>query len=120
MEARYIQAQLLKARESVCECGPRIKFTVTRPTEMALVRMRSGPDGSVEINLKSIKDCVTGWEGVRESDIIPNGASDEVPFDKDLYRHWIEDKPDYWQPLIAHIGKVVDEYEKHLESIKGN
>jgi hypothetical protein len=119
MEARYIQAQLLKSRESVVEVG-RIKFTITRPTEMALVRMRSGTDGQVEINLKSIKEYVTGWEGVLESDLIPNGASDVVPFDRDLFKHWIEDQPKYWEPLIVGIGKSVDAYEKHLGSIQGN
>lgn len=118
MDARYIQAQLLKARDSTCEIG-HVKFTVRRPTEMELVRMQS-VNGEVEISIQKIKDCVTNWDGVRECDIIPNGASDLVPFDKELYRAWIEDQPKYWKPLIAHVAKVCDEYEKQLESIKGN
>lgn len=119
MDARIIQQQLLKAREKKVTVG-NVSFTILRPTEMELIRMRSGDEGHVEINLRSIKTCVVDWGEMKEKYILPNGANDIVPFDKDLFLAWIEDNPKYWAPLIEAIGKSVDEHQKQLESTEGN
>jgi hypothetical protein len=117
MEAVQLQAQLLKARDSVCEVGS-MKFTVRRPTEMELVRMRN-QGGQVEINLHAIQNAVVDWE-VLESDIVHGGASDRVPFNKALYSVWVEDRVDVWSPIAKHIEKLIDEHQKKIALLTGN
>jgi hypothetical protein len=119
MDARQLQAQLIKARETKVTVG-RMTFTIRRPTEMELIRMRRPGSDSVEVNLQTLQTHVTGWDGVLESDIVHGGASDPQQFDPELYRQWIEDRRDLWLPLIDAFAKAVEEQDKRIETLRGN
>jgi hypothetical protein len=119
VDAKLLQSQLLKARESKVSIG-RMSFTIRRPTEMQLIRMRRPDSSSIDINLKTIQTHVVGWEGVLESDIVNGGASDPVPFDVDLYSAWIEDRPEVWVPLIEAFGNAIASQDKRFEALRGN
>lgn len=119
MDAKLLQSQLLKARESKVSIG-RMSFTIRRPTEMQLIRMRRPDSSSIDINLKTIQTHVVGWDGVLESDIVNGGANDPVPFDVDLYSAWIEDRPEVWVPLIEAFGNAIASQDKRFEALRGN
>jgi hypothetical protein len=119
VDARLLQAQLLKGRESKVTVG-RMSFTIRRPTEMELIRMRKPGTNLVDVNLDTIQTHVIGWENVLESDLVTGGASDAVPFDPALYAAWVEDRPDIWMPLIEAFGKAVSEQEKRMQDLRGN
>lgn len=56
---------------------------------------------------------VTGWSGVKESDLLDAGKADPVPYDRNLFDQVIGDKPD-WYSVIAQ--KVMDHAIKYLKS----
>lgn len=120
METKQLAAQLLKSREIKLAPIGRFTFTIRRPTEMELIRLRSGESRSIELNLDIVQSHVIGWAGVLESDIVADGASDAVPFDPDLYRIWIEEHPDLWAPLISGFGKAIEDQAKKSEALAGN
>ena len=56
---------------------------------------------------------VTGWDGVKESDLLDDGGKDAVPYDRALFEQAIGDKPDWY----AEIAKqVMDHAIKYLKS----
>jgi len=116
-----LDARLLKARESICSVGERMKFIVRRPTQLEHAQRRHRCNGDdLLVAYDTIQNCVTGWEGVLESDIEPQGASDAVPFDLQLFRAWIADRPDLWRPIWEHVLEALDGYQKRLEVLQGN
>lgn len=120
LEPRAILAQLLRGRETVVPVGARMKFTIQRPDEFELIRMR-GTGGNVEVGLSMLQSKVIGWEGVLESDILPrSGADVPVPWDRVLYSAWIADRPDLWPPLISAFDKAINDHGKALEARAGN
>lgn len=119
MDARTIEASLLKARESVVEVG-RLKFTVRRPTQMQDTLRRGRHRGDqLAIALESVREDVIGWE-VKEVDIKRDGADVAVPFDRGVYEAFIADRPDLWLPIHEHILKATADHAKQVEALKGN
>ena len=53
---------------------------------------------------------VCGWSGVTEADLVVSGGSDEVPFDRDVWREVVVDHPELWEPIAS---AVVDAYQQH-------
>jgi len=119
LDPTIIASQMVRARESVCPIGKRFKFSVRRPTEMDLVRMR-GPGGEVEVNLQCLQTCVFGWSGVLESDLVEGGAGDEYPFNPVIWMQFIADRADLWEPLAKHIRDQVEGHAKRLEQLGKN
>lgn len=56
---------------------------------------------------------ITGWDGVKESDLLDDGGKDAVPYDRALFEQAIGDKPD-WYSVIA--AQVMDHAIKYLKS----
>lgn len=56
---------------------------------------------------------LVGWRGVRESDLIPGGDPEEIEFDPELARLWIQDRPDLW----ALAKDIADAYRRHEEDL---
>ena len=115
-------AQLTRAREFVITAGPegRFRFKARRPTQAALTVEAASNAGNVVIGIDRIRDGVIGWEGVLESDILPGGASDPMPFDVDVYRAWIVDRPDLWDAMSKQISAKIAEHSKQFEEAPGN
>lgn len=118
MDPQIVLGQLLKARQHVITVG-RMKFTIIRPSELELIRWRNSL-GGVDIGLEMLQSKVCGWEGVLESDILPGGASDPMPFDYALWQQWIADRRDLWTPLAKAFKEATDAHEKLIEGLQGN
>lgn len=93
-------ARMRKARELDVEAGGR-RFTVRRPTDMEAARLANGGD---------LLDFVVGWD-LKEIDLVPGGGPDPVPFDGALFREWIADRPDLWQPVTDAVREA---YAAHV------
>lgn len=112
-----LRKKMLAAREQWVDVG-RFGFLVRRPTEMQITRWRGNE--ALEVTFTIVAECVVGWRGVTEADLVPGGSDDQMPFDADAYRMWAEDRPDVWQPLAEAVMRLVDENRKRLESAQGN
>lgn len=62
--------------------------------------------------IQGIARFIESWEGVKESDIVPDGSDEKVPFDVDLCTEWLLDRPDLWDSIIT---GVLSAYETHRE-----
>ena len=56
---------------------------------------------------------VTGWDGVRECDLIDDGSTDIVQFDRETFYEAIGDKPEWFSAIAK---QVLDEAIKRLTS----
>lgn len=98
--------KIRRARESTVSAGG-LKFTVRRPTDLEMLDIqRAGAVSQGDI----LARFVTGWEGVKELDLVPGGVGVPVAFDAALFAEWIADRPDLWAPLT---NAVVDSYKQH-------
>lgn len=87
--------QIRRARE-IKVTVDQLTFICRRPTDEEALRLNR--EGSDYCQLS--KEFVSGWEGVKESDIVGGaGSSDPVPFAKDLWSEWVVDRPDFWKPI---------------------
>jgi hypothetical protein len=111
MQANTLLAQIKKARESKLTIGD-YSFTIRRPTdyEAAIIFQT----GKTEFEIAA--DYVCGWEGVKESDLLPSGGSTPVDFNASIWREWCADRPEFWAEIFdavvaawkSHRGEVDD------------
>lgn len=119
-DPQVVLATLLKGRLFDVEVG-RFKFKFERPTPMEIRRMQWAQGRIVQVDLEVLESKCRGWEGVLESDILGvNGASDPCDFSVPLWRAFIADRSDLWDPIGDAIAKRIEDHEKRLEALKGN
>lgn len=99
-----------KARQSKVEAGGHV-FTIMRPTDGDMMRLRGADD------IEAISRFVVGWSDSVSSLAlgIPGGDSMPVPFDKDLFRDWLEDQPELWPVLSA---AILEAYKAHHAAVE--
>lgn len=90
----------------------RFTFHVQRPTPYEMLRARE--DGG--FGLDFVAAHVVGWEGVKESDLIPSGDPEPLEFDAALFAAWMEDEPDLWGPISEALKKSYADYEEAREA----
>ena len=73
-----------------------LKFTGRRATAEEFARYMQAQTLDAEVS----RYHITGWDGVKESDLIDGGKADLVPFNKELFYEIIGDKPE-WFGVIA-------------------
>lgn len=95
--------KIRKARESSVELSGFV-FKFRRPTDEEAVTL--GRMTFIDV----CRHFVTGWEKVKELDVIPGGGPEPVPFDAELWGEWLADRPDFWQPLQK---AILDSYRAH-------
>lgn len=103
--------RIRRARESVVEASG-FKFTVRRPTDLEMIDIQAGglvSQGDI------LKRFVTGWDDVKELDLVPGGTGLPVPFDTGLFGEWVADRPDLWGPLT---DAVISAYQRHREALE--
>lgn len=106
MDATALLEKVRKARESKVTVGS-WTFTIRRPTDSEFVEHRA---------LRSYelaRQYVIGWEGVTEADLVKGGASDEVPFVKELWAEFVNDHPELWDPIF---DAILHAYRGHMET----
>lgn len=102
-------AKFQRGRESVVEAAE-FKFTIRRPPALDIAR--AGAEG-VAMSIEFATRYVVGWDGVKESDLLPGGDPEPVAFDGAVFKAWIADRPDLWQPIA---NGVIAAYQRHEEA----
>lgn len=115
--SRYAK-QILAAREIRVEVGA-WTFVARRPDAMSVgAWLKLPPEVLSE---KIVNECVIGWEGVLERDLIGGGGSDTpVPFDLEDYRTWVVDRPDVWAPLVTAVMQALTAWSEAAEKARKN
>ncbi len=91
--------KIRKAREFTREIeGWRLRLR--RPTDVeAASILRTGARDALTV----ATTFVIGWEGVKESDLVPSGNNGEIEFDADAWAEIVADRPELWEPLSTAI-----------------
>ena len=108
-------ARFQKSRESTIESGP-FKFTIRRPSPLDVARI--GAEGS-GINFDFACRYLVGWDGVKESDLLPGGDPEPLEFDHALCVAWVADRPEHWQPIVSGVINAFRAFEEASEN-RGN
>lgn len=99
------------ARLHPAEAGG-LSFTVRRPTDLEVARMRGESASPFDVVLR----FTVGWQ-VRESDIVADGCDVAVPWDANLFAEWVVDRPELWEPLGA---KIMGAYATHRAAMEAS
>lgn len=103
--------KMRRAREQRVDVGE-YGFIVRRPTPADMLEARAqGGD---------FARFVTGWDGVREMDLIPGGDPHPLPFDADACREWLRDRPDLFEPVISSLLESFSAHMRSLEAAEKN
>lgn len=83
-----------------------VTFFCTRPTvdDFYAAVQKSSRDVFI------CKSYVVGWNGMKESQLIPGGSEEEVAFDANLWAEAIPDLPNFYTPLAKQIFKAVTDF----------
>lgn len=103
--SRALIDKLLRARERAVPVG-RWNFTIRRPTDADALGMQD------RTPLEFVTRFVVGWD-LTELDVIPGGGPERVPFDPELWRAWVADRPEVWEPLAI---AILDDYKRHVDA----
>jgi len=104
-------AKIRKQREFKVKVG-RFTFTARRPTDAEFIAFaqRGG------VNYHDVaSDFIVDWEGITEDDIVGGGGSDKVKFDMRLWREWVADRADFWEPIAT---PIIDSYNAHKTKLE--
>jgi len=93
-----IAEKIRKSREITIKVDG-ITFTGVRATfdEYAKYVNNSTYNGDVA------KNHITGWDGVKESDILDDGSEKVILFDKEIFDEIIVDKPEWSGPIVKEL-----------------
>lgn len=103
-----------KFREAMVDLGDGKAVRFRRPLLSGALAMHRKPV------LDAVVECVVDWQGFRESDVLPSGAEDAVPFDSDLFRDIVADRPDWLAKIDAAISDAIGAYAEDLKAALGN
>ena len=107
--------KLQASRETWVDTGG-FSFKLRRPHALALQRMRDDNLISGEVVINVILD----WKNVKESDVVPGGGSDPVPFESALWREWISDRPELWSDIMEALTASLTAYTTRLGQAEKN
>jgi len=89
-------------------------FLVRRPTHYEAAQLRGAGAGEV------LRACVVDWRNVLESDLVPGGAADALPFDADVLVEWLLDRPTLLAGVLSAITEAVVADVNRREGAKKN
>ena len=117
-----LKEKLLKARQLNVEIDG-FTFTILRPTESDVIYKLFEQKGD-ELVLKVdgeylLEHYVINWANVKEADIIPGGAPDAVPFDKEVFVEWALDNINLFTKLPKAIIDSYFDYMKRKDDALG-
>ena len=105
--------KIRKSRESVIPVGG-FDFTIRRPTDLDMMEFSKVRDPSWFLKF------VTGWDKVKELDLISSGDGHPDPFDSDACFEWLSDRSDLMGPLVEAITDAYQANKNRLESAEKN
>lgn len=80
-------------------------FLALRPTDLDMVEFNN-----TDRHPKHLLKHVTGWQDVREMDIVPGGDPHPAPFDPEALDEWLKDRLDILSELST---KLMQAYNDH-------
>jgi len=93
-------------------------FLAMRPTDIQAAKFHRNING---LNLDDgAKECVYGWENVKASDIMPKMSDDIIDFKEALWREWIDDNSDLWEPISTAVISAYSDAKKEKTSAEKN
>lgn len=98
-----------RSRKSKITIG-KFTFLFSRPTDVDFARICTKDLVHFDLAL----EYVDGWEGVTEADLVESGASDEVVFNKELWREFAVDQPKILQKITE---AIVLSYSEHVKAL---
>ena len=98
-------ARIRKSRESMVEVDG-YRLTVRRPTDWQALQMHQDESTVFDV----AREYVVDWSGVKESDLLKSGGSDEIAFDADLWAEWLSDNDQFILPIYS---AVMESYTAH-------
>lgn len=107
-----IADKMRKARQRQVEAGG-FKFTIRRPTDLEASRLGKA-------RTEDLLAYVVGWSDVMEIHLVPGGTSVEVPWDEEVCREFLADRPDLWDPLATAVLTLYTEHVAALEDATKN
>lgn len=95
----------LAARQRIVPVGGK-QVTLRRPTEYEKVRHGHLP--LLEYVCQFVDACP-----LSEADLFDGGSAEiDVPFEREVFQDWIQDKPDMWKPLAEALGEMVKQHDE--------
>lgn len=92
-----------------------VTFTGTRATSEEFAKYSINQVMDAEVS----RAHITGWSGVKESDLIDGGGKTELPFSKSDFDLVIGDKPDWYGAIAkAVLTDAIDRITKRVDSAK--
>lgn len=114
--AQDLLGALLKRREVKVKVGDRT-FIARRFSDAEAAELDSkGLSTYVDLT----KQFVIGWEGVTINDVIGDGTMDPAPFSPSLWREWVADQPDIWEPVAKALLAAYKEHNGAREAAAKN
>lgn len=122
MTPQQLIAAALAQRETSVPLGGERRVKIRRPSEVAIPKMlrREAESMVIHAGIVEVKEHVVGWEGFTEADFMAGGASDPVPFDRELWSVWIEDHRDSVGTVSQAIVDAVVAHERRVVETEKN
>lgn len=88
--------------------APGLRVRYRRPLEAEMHRFVAG------VTVEHVCDYVVAWDGFTEAVLLGAavGASDAVPFDRELWAEWVRDRSEVATAVAIEIARVM---QQHLE-----
>ena len=117
MDASALIRKLQAQRERDVEVAPGKVLVFRGPPETEFGRFMR-PGVGMEAAIADVRDYVIGWRGITEADLLGSavGASDEVPFSRELWCEVIPNRAD-WVKAVA--PKLLDYIVDHVQRQEG-
>jgi hypothetical protein len=110
-----VAEKLREARKIEIKIGE-ITFTGTRATPEQYSRYFNASCTDAEV----CRSHITGWDGVKESDLIDGGKKELKPYNREDFFEAIGEKPDWYKPLAEGIIKNAKEYFENKAKVEKN
>lgn len=105
--------RLRRARETWATVGG-FDFLIRRPTALEGAELRDRGRAA------QLAACVVDWRGVKESDLVPGGAGDAVPFDAEVFVEWVSDRPELLAGITQAITDAIRAHQEKREALAKN
>ena len=81
-------------------------FVALRPTDLDMVEFQA-----TDRHPRHLLKHITGWDDVREMDIVPHGDPHPAPFDPEALAEWLKDRLDLLGQIAAGLLNAYAEHQ---------
>lgn len=106
--------RMQRSRERWLDLQDGKALLLRRPTLTNLMQW-GGADGEA-----LVRQCLVGWRGFRDADLVPDGGSHECTFELDAAVEWLLDRPQLLGKVTEDLRARVLEFVETAESDRKN